>query len=163
MKLQSLKDLYIEELKDLYSAEKQLTRAIPKMAKHASSEELAEAFETHLEETKGQIERLEMIFRGLRASPGGHTCEAMAGLIKEAQHVLKSDADPDVLDAALIAQAQRVEHYEMAGYGCARTYAKLLGREGDATLLQETLDEEGRTDKKLTKLAERVINVKAVS
>jgi ferritin-like metal-binding protein YciE len=163
MKLHNLKDLYIEELKDLYSAEKQLTRALPKMAKNATSEQLIDAFELHLEETKGQIERLEMIFRGLKSSPGGHKCEAMAGLIKEAEHVLASNADADVLDAALIAQAQRVEHYEIAGYGCARTYAKLLGREGDVTLLQETLDEEGRTDKKLTKLAERVINVKAAS
>jgi ferritin-like metal-binding protein YciE len=163
MKLNSLKDLYLEELKDLYSAEKQLLRALPKMAKEAQSEELAESFELHLEETKGQIDRLEMIFRGLKASPGGHKCEAMAGLIKEGEEVMKSDSDPDVLDAAMIAQAQRVEHYEIAGYGCARTYAKLLGREGDVTLLQETLDEEGRTDKKLTKLAERVINQKAMT
>ncbi len=163
MKLNSLKDLYLEELKDLYSAEKQLTRALPKMAKQAESEELAGAFEQHLEETKGHIERLEMVFRGLNASPGGHKCEAMAGIIKEAEHVLGSDADPEVRDAAMIAQAQRVEHYEIAGYGCARTYAKLLGREGDVTLLQETLDEEGRTDKKLTKLAERVINQRALT
>jgi len=163
MKLNSLKDLYVEELKDLYSAEKQLLKALPKMAKEAQSEELSEAIEMHLEETKGHVDRLEMIFRGLKASPGGHKCEAMAGLIKEAEHLLKADADPDVLDAGMIAQAQRVEHYEIAGYGCARTYAKLLGREGDVTLLQETLDEEGRTDKKLTKLAERVINQKAIA
>lgn len=163
MKLQSLKDLYVEELKDLYSAEKQLTKALPKMAKNATNEALATAFEDHLEETKGHVERLEVIFKGLRSPPGGHKCEAMAGLIKEAEGVLEADSDPDVLDAALIAQAQRVEHYEIAGYGCCRTYAKILGREGDVTLLQETLDEEGKADKKLTKLAERVINQKAVS
>jgi ferritin-like metal-binding protein YciE len=163
MKLNNLKDLYIQELKDLYSAEKQLLKALPKMANKAQSEELSEGFETHLEETRGHVDRLEMIFRGLRASPGGHKCEGMAGLIKEAEEVIREANDPDVLDAAMIAQAQRVEHYEIAGYGCARTYAKLLGREGDVTLLQETLDEEGRTDKKLTKLAERVINQKAIA
>jgi ferritin-like metal-binding protein YciE len=163
MKLQNLKDLYTEELKDLYSAEKQIIRALPKMAKNATSEELAEAFEMHLEETRGHVERLEMIFRGLRTSPGGHKCEAMAGLIRETEDILQADSDPDVLDAAMIAHAQRVEHYEIAGYGCARTYGKLLGREGDVVLLQETLDEEGTTDKKLTKLAERLINQKAAT
>lgn len=163
MKLGSLMDLYVEELKDLYSAEKQLVKALPKMVKAASSDELATGFEDHLEETRGHVERLEAIFRGLKASPGGHKCEAMAGLVEEAKELMETDADPDVLDAGLIAAAQRVEHYEIAGYGTVRTYARLLGREGDVTLLQETLDEEGRADKKLTRLAERLINERALS
>jgi ferritin-like metal-binding protein YciE len=163
MKLGSLKDLYVEELKDLYSAEKQLVKALPKMVKAASADQLAAAFEGHLEETRGHVERLEAVLRGLKVSPGGQKCEAMEGLIAEAQEILDSDADPEVLDAALISAAQRVEHYEIAGYGTVRTYAKLLGREGDVTLLQETLVEEGAADKKLTKLAERLINERALS
>jgi ferritin-like metal-binding protein YciE len=163
MNLGSLKDLYVEELKDLYNAEKQLVKALPKVAKAASNEQLAQAFEDHLEETKGHVERLEAVFRGLKTAPTGNKCEAMEGLITEAQELLDSDADPDVLDAGLIAAAQRVEHYEIAGYGTVRTYAKLLGREGDVTLLQDTLDEEGRADKKLNKIAEKVVNERALS
>lgn len=163
MKLGSLRDLYVDELRDLYNAEKQLLTALPKMAKAASAEELVASIEGHIQETKGHIDRLEAVFRGLKLGPGGKKCEAMKGLITEADEVLKSGADPDVLDAALIAQAQRVEHYEIAGYGTVRTYARLLGREGDVTLLQDTLDEEGRADKKLTRIAEKLINERALS
>jgi ferritin-like metal-binding protein YciE len=161
MKLGSLNDLYIMELKDIYSAEKQILKALPKMIKAASDPKLAAGFETHLEETEAQVERLEQIFKNLDASPTGHKCAAMAGIIEEGNEMIKADGDEEVIDAALIAAAQRVEHYEIAAYGCARTYAKLLGREGDVELLQESLDEEGATDKKLTKLAETLINVKA--
>jgi ferritin-like metal-binding protein YciE len=161
MKLTSLRDLYVLELKDIYSAEKMILKALPKMIKAATSEELVAGFEQHLEETEAQVERLEQVFKNLDASPTGHKCAAMAGIIEEGQEVIKAGDDPDVLDAALIGAAQRVEHYEIAAYGCARTYARVLGREGDAQLLQESLDEEGATDKKLTKLAESLINVKA--
>jgi ferritin-like metal-binding protein YciE len=163
MKLQTLNDLYIEELRDLYNAEKQILHAMPKMLRAVTSDTLRQAMEQHMEETKHQVERLDQIFEGLNVSSGGHKCEAMAGIIREAQEVLTADADPDVLDAAIVGQAQRVEHYEIAGYGCARTYASLLGREGDVTLLQETLDEEGLTDRKLTELAERHINERALA
>ena len=162
MKLATLHDLYVEELKDLYNAEHQILKALPKMAKAASDARLAKAFKGHLEETKGHIERLEKIFKKLEASPKGKTCKAMEGLLEEGKEVMAEDADPTVMDAALIATAQRVEHYEMAGYGCVRTFARLLGYDQAADLLQETLDEEGAADKKLTKLAETVINVEAV-
>jgi ferritin-like metal-binding protein YciE len=163
MKLHSLKDLYVEELRDLYSAEKQILRAMPKMTKAVTSDTLREALELHADETRGQVERLDSIFKKLNVTPGGHKCEAMAGILSEAEDILSADADPDVLDAAIVAQAQRVEHYEIAGYGCARTYARLLGRDDEVTLLQETLDEEGNTDKKLTDLAERHINERALT
>ena len=127
MKLESLQDLYVEELKDLYSAENQLLKALPKMAKAASSPVLRTAFEDHLEETRGQVERLESIFKKLDANPKGKKCKAMEGLIEEGNEVMTEEAEPAVRDAALIAAAQRVEHYEMAGYGCVRTYARLLG------------------------------------
>jgi ferritin-like metal-binding protein YciE len=161
MQLGSLHDLYVDELKDLYNAENQLLKALPKMAKAASAPELRTAFEDHLEETRGQVERLERIFKKLDASPKGKKCKAMEGLIEEGKEVMGQDAEPAVLDAALIAAAQRVEHYEMAGYGCVRTYARLLGDEDAADLLQETLDEEAAADTKLTELAETVINVEA--
>jgi ferritin-like metal-binding protein YciE len=157
MQLGSLHDLYVDELKDLYNAENQLLKALPKMAKAASAPELRTAFEGHLEETKEQVRRLEKIFKRLEASPKGKKCKAMEGLIEEGKEVM-DDAHPPVLDAALIAAAQRVEHYEMAGYGCVRTFARLLGYEDAAELLQETLDEEGAADKKLTELAETIIN-----
>lgn len=164
MELKSLHDLLIHELKDIYSAEKQLTKALPKMAKAASNEQLKEAFKVHLEETKGQIERLEQIFKDLGKSPRGETCKAMEGLIEEGDSLMKEKAaDPDVMDAGLIAAAQRVEHYEIAAYGCARTYAKLLKNKEMQKLLQTTLNEEGATDKKLTKLAESTINISAAS
>src|SRR4051812_14488661 len=159
MALDSLHDLYVDELKDLYSAENQLLKALPRMAKAATAPELKAAFTEHLEVTRGQVERLEKIFKGLDASPKGKKCKAMEGLIAEGKELMAEDADESVLDAALISAAQKVEHYEMAGYGCARTFARLLGYDDAAALLQETLDEEGEADKKLTELAETVINV----
>lgn len=161
MKLESLQDLLVHELKDLYSAENQLVKALPKMTKAAESEDLKAAFEEHLDQTKTQIERLETIFEELGVSPKGKKCKAMEGLIEEGSELISEDAEPSVKDAALIAAAQKVEHYEIAGYGCARTYAQLLGMDKAAELLQETLDEEGETDKKLTELAESVVNVEA--
>lgn len=160
MNLETLRDLFVDELKDLYSAEHQLLKALPKMAKAATSIELKHAFESHLKETKGQVERLEQVFAGLDASPRGKKCKAMEGLVEEGAEWIQEDAEPDVMDAGLIAAAQRVEHYEMAGYGCVRTYAQLLGETKAASLLQKTLDEEGAADKKLTQLAKR-INVQA--
>lgn len=160
-KLSSLKDLYIEELKDLYSAEKQITQALPRMAKKADSEELRMAFEQHLKETEGQMQRLEKIFEELGEKPGGHKCKAMEGLIEEAKEMMAEEAEPSVMDAALIASAQRVEHYEIAGYGCVRTYARMLGFGNAEKLLQQTLEEESQTDEKLTKLAESSININA--
>ncbi|MDY3556816.1 ferritin-like domain-containing protein [Gemmata sp. JC717] len=163
MALDSLHDLYVEELKDLYNAENQLLKALPRMAKAASSEELKAAFTEHLAVTQKQVERLEQIFEGLGVSPKGKKCKAMEGLIEEGKEIMQEDGDPSVIDAALIAAAQRVEHYEMAGYGCVRTFANLLGYGDAEALLQETLDEEGEADKKLTELAETVINVEAES
>ncbi|AWM41557.1 hypothetical protein GobsT_73830 [Gemmata obscuriglobus] len=163
MALDSLHDLYVEELKDLYNAENQLLKALPRMAKAASSGELKAAFTEHLTATQKQVERLEQIFEGLGVSPKGKKCKAMEGLIEEGKEVMQEDGDPSVIDAALIAAAQRVEHYEMAGYGCVRTFANLLGYGDAEALLQETLDEEGEADKKLTELAETVINVEAES
>jgi ferritin-like metal-binding protein YciE len=161
MKLDSLRDLYIDELRDLYNAENQLLKALPKMAKGASTPELASAIEHHLEETKGQVNRLENIFRNLGVNPKGKRCRAMEGLIEEGKEVLDAEGEPSVLDAALIAAAQRVEHYEIAGYGCARTFAQLLGDSGAANLLQETLNEEANADKKLTEIAEHMVNADA--
>ena len=163
MKLNSLQALYKEQLQDLHSAEEQLTKALPKMAKTASSPQLRTAFEQHLEQTKGHAERIERIFRDLGGSPNGKKCKGMEGLIAEGEEMIKENADPDVKDAGLIAAANRVEHYEIAGYGTVRTYAKLLGRNQDAMLLQQTLDEEGDADKKLTQLAESGINLEAAS
>jgi len=165
MKLESLHDLYVEELKDLYSAETQLIKALPKMAKAASSESLREAFQEHLDVTKQQLERLDQIFEGLGKSPKGKKCVAMEGLIEEGSELIsqKKDIDPVVLDAGLIGAAQKVEHYEIAGYGTVRTYAKLLGEDEAAELLQETLNEEAETDEKLTALAESEINLEAAT
>ena len=160
--LTSLQDLYLEQLRDLYSAEQQIIAALPKMADAARHPELRQAFETHLRESQEQARRLERICEGLGESPKGETCDGMKGLLKEGEKTMKQRADSDVLDAALIADAQRVEHYEIAGYGCVKTYARLLGREQDVQLLQQTENEEGRTDKLLTQLAERVINIDAL-
>jgi ferritin-like metal-binding protein YciE len=162
MKLETLHDLFVSELKDLYSAETQITKALPKMAKAASSPELRTAFEGHLEETQRQIERLDTVFEHLEISPRGKKCKAMMGLLEEGKEMMEMDADEAVMDAALIAAAQKVEHYEIAGYGTVRTYAELLGYDEAARLLQETLDEESATDEKLTDLAEK-INVEAES
>ena len=161
MEMETLQDLMLDEIKDLYSAEQQLTKALPKMAKKASSPELRQAFETHLAETQGQIERLESVFEALGEKPKAKKCLAMEGLIKEAKEMMGEDMDDDVMDAALISAAQKVEHYEIASYGTVRTYAKLLGNKDAARLLQQTLDEEGKTDKLLTKLAESSINIEA--
>lgn len=161
MKLNTLKDLYIHELKDLYSAEKQLVAALPKMAKAATSQDLKAAFESHLLETREHVTRLDRVLELAGSGTRGPKCKGMEGAIEEGQSMIEEEADPEVKDAGLIAAAQRVEHYEMAGYGCVRTYAKLLGYGEAARILQMTLDEEGATDKKLTDLAESVINVAA--
>ena len=163
MEIDTLRKLYIHELKDLYSAETQLTRALPKMAKKAQSPDLRAAFEEHLEVTRSQIERLDEIFDRLGTRARGHKCVAMEGLIEEAQDLMSEDIEEDVLDAGLIAAAQKVEHYEIAGYGTVRTYAEMLGLDEDARLLQETADEEGDADKMLTQLATSLINIEAMN
>jgi ferritin-like metal-binding protein YciE len=160
MKLENLKDLYIHELKDLHSAEKQITKALPKMVKAASNEELADAFREHLEQTEEHVRRLEEILESHDETFRGAKCKGMEGLIKEGSEMIKEDGDDDTRDAGLISAAQRVEHYEIAGYGCARTYAELLGDNDGAELLQQTLDEEKATDRKLTEIA-CSINVEA--
>lgn len=161
MSMDSLKDLYIDELKDLYNAENQLLKALPKMAKKASAPELKRAFQEHLTQTEGHVNRLEKIFKGLGEKPSGKTCKAMKGLVEEGKEIIEEDGDDSVLDAALIGAAQKVEHYEIAGYGVARTFASLLGEEDAMESLQRTLNEEGETDKKLTQIAESVINIEA--
>ncbi|HWA07705.1 MAG TPA: ferritin-like domain-containing protein [Ignavibacteria bacterium] len=153
-KMKTLNDFFIEELKDLYSAEKQLIKALPRMAKAANSEELKTAFETHLQETEEQIRRLEKAGKITGKPLTGKKCAAMEGLIEEGKELLEEDAEPEVLDAALIAAAQKVEHYEIASYGCAVTYAKMLNQDDIADLLAETLEEEKETDEKLSDLAE---------
>jgi ferritin-like metal-binding protein YciE len=160
MQQNQLKELYIDELKDLYSAENQLVKALPKMAKAATSDDLRSGFEEHLEQTKGHVERLEKIFKALSESPKGKKCQGMEGLIKEGAEMIEEDLEPEALDAGLISAAQRVEHYEIAGYGSVATYAKLLGEDEAEGLLRETLDEEKTTDQKLTALASN-INVEA--
>lgn len=162
MKAESLRDLYIEQLQDLYSAENQLVKALPKMAKAATSAELREAINEHLEVTKNQASRLEEIFSNLAEDPKGKKCKGMEGLVKEGSEVLEDDMDDDVRDAALIAAAQRVEHYEIAGYGTVRTYATLLGEDEAAATLEEILKEEKEADSKLSSLAEE-INIEANS
>lgn len=161
-KLKNLSDLLVQELRDLYSAETQLVKALPKMAKAASSDELRSGFEEHLEQTKQHVDRLERVMEILGSTPKGKTCKAMQGLIAEGEEVLKEEATESVRDAALIAAAQKVEHYEIAGYGTARTFAELLSQDEVADILQETLDEEGETDKRLTAIAES-INAEAES
>jgi ferritin-like metal-binding protein YciE len=160
--MKTLRDLLVHELKDLYSAEKQLTKALPKMAKAASHSELKDAFTNHLDETNRHVERLEQAFDLLDVSNRGAKCEAMVGLIAEGEKIIKADGDPAVLDAGLISAAQRVEHYEMAGYGCARTFAQLLGESAIAALLQQTLDEESAADETLTSVATSGINQEAL-
>jgi ferritin-like metal-binding protein YciE len=156
----SLQELYVDELKDLYSAENQLTKALPKMAKAASSEELRQGFEEHLEQTKGHVERLQQIFEMLGEKPTGKKCVGMEGLVKEGAEIMSEDFENEVMDAALISAAQRVEHYEIAGYGTVCAYADLLGESKHVSLLKETLNEEKETDQKLTELSKE-INVKA--
>jgi ferritin-like metal-binding protein YciE len=157
----SLKKLYIHELKDLYSAENQLVKALPKMAKAATSDELRKGFEQHLEQTKGHVERLEKIFSSLDESPKVKKCMGMEGLIKEGSEVIGEDLEDAVMDAALIGAAQRVEHYEIAAYGTVREFAEILDQPKHASLLEETLNEEKETDEKLTDLS-RQINTQAI-
>jgi ferritin-like metal-binding protein YciE len=157
---QGLKELYLGELKDLYSAESQLVKALPKLAKAAASEELRAGFEEHLEQTKGHVQRLEQIFEMLDESPKGKKCKGMEGLIEEGSEIMEEDFEDALLDAALIGAAQRVEHYEIAAYGTVRAFAEELGESEHASLLAETLEEEKETDEKLTELAKQ-INVEA--
>jgi ferritin-like metal-binding protein YciE len=163
MELDTLQKLYVEGLRDLYSAENQLIKALPKMAKAAKSPELQEAFDTHLAQTEQQVQRLEKIFADLGEKPTGKHCKGMEGLIEEGNELMKEDADPDVMDAGLIAAAQHVEHYEMAGYGTCRTYAELLGFDDHMDLLQQTLDEEEETDQILTEIALTSVNLAALA
>ncbi|HTZ89912.1 MAG TPA: ferritin-like domain-containing protein [Alloacidobacterium sp.] len=160
MKLETMKELLLDELQDLYSAETQITKALPRMAKNASSPALKQAFESHLRETEGQVQRLEQIFRHLKEKSKGKTCEGMRGLLKEGEERIKEGGAPAVLDAGLISAAQRVEHYEIAAYGSARTYAELLNENEVAKLLHETLEEEKAADQKLTAIS-RSVNTKA--
>jgi ferritin-like metal-binding protein YciE len=161
MEMESLKELYVDELKDLYSAEKQLVKALPRMAKNATNPELKQAFTDHLQETEGHVERLEQIFEMLGERPGGKKCKGMEGLIEEAKEILEEDASEDVLDAGMISKAQHVEHYEIAGYGTVRTWAQQLGLSDQADLLQETLDEESKANELLSEIAETSVNVEA--
>ena len=160
MKLELMEDLYLEELRDLYDAEKQLLKVLPKMAKAVQATELSDAFSRHADETKAQVKRLEEIFKRFGQDPAGKKCKAMKGLIAEAKDYLSEEAVPELIDVGLITAAQKVEHYEIAGYGCAATYAKLLGYEQDAQTLHQTLLEEKATDEKLTLLAQG-INIEA--
>ena len=159
--LNTMRDLLVDQLQDLYDAEQRLVSALPRMADAASSPSLQSAFREHLEQTQGQVTRLEQAFRILGEEAKTKTCAAMKGLISEGEEVISADGDPDVKDAALIAAAQRVEHYEIAAYGSARTFARCEGATDVAELLQATLDEEGDTDKRLTALAEGSINARA--
>jgi ferritin-like metal-binding protein YciE len=159
MEKNALKVLYIDELRDIYNAENQLVKALPKMAKASTSDDLRVGFEEHLEQTKGHVQRLEQIFAELDEKPTGKKCKGMEGLVQEGKEMI-DEQEGEVLDAGLISAAQRVEHYEIAAYGCVRTYANLLGETDAAELLNQTLEEEKETDKKLTSLAEK-INVEA--
>lgn len=163
MALDSMQELFLNELKDVYNAEKQLVRALPRMAKAAQSPDLQRAFTKHLRETEGHVQRLERIFKGLGQAARGKKCKGMEGLIAEGKEVLEEDGSPEVIDAALISAAQRVEHYEIAAYGCLRTYAQLLDNAEADRLLAQTLAEEEATDKALTALGEGGINEAAVA
>ena len=160
-KLATLEDLYTDLLKDLYSAEKQIVKALPKLAKNAQSPDLQKALQEHLRQTEGQVERIERIFAEMGGSPRGKKCVGMEGLIAEGNELLQEDTEPDVLDAGLIAAAQKVEHYEIASYGTARAWAQRLGYDKAARLLQQTLEEEATANEKLTKIAESHVNMEA--
>jgi ferritin-like metal-binding protein YciE len=157
-----LHELFVDELKDLYNAENQLIKALPRMVKAATTPELKRAFEKHLGETRRQAQRLERIGRALAVKVTGKKCKGMEGLIAEGKELLQEDLDGSALDAGLIGAAQKVEHYEIAAYGTARTHAQMLGHDSIARLLQQTLDEEGEADKKLTAIAERMVNAEAL-
>jgi ferritin-like metal-binding protein YciE len=161
--VKTMEDLFLEEIRDLLDAEKQITKALPKMARATTSEELKSAFEDHLEQTRGHVERLERIFSAIGAKSGGVKCKGMEGLLKEGDEMVSNTDPGNVRDAGLIAAAQRVEHYEMAGYGSARTFANLLGRNDAANLLEETLNEEKDTDELLTEIAEGMVNERAAA
>ena len=163
MSLDSLQSLFLEELKDIYHAEKQLVQALPRLAKSASSPELKEAITDHLEETKGHVERIEQIFQALGHAARGKRCKGMEGLLEEGKEIMEEEGEDAVIDAALIAGAQRVEHYEIAAYGCLRTYAQLLGYDDAAKLLSETLAEEEAADEKLNAIAESTVNAQAAA
>jgi ferritin-like metal-binding protein YciE len=163
MKLDSVEKLYVNELRDLYNAENQLLKALPKVAKGASSKDLKAAFEKHLQQTQKHVERLEQIFEDLDQSPKGKTCHGMKGLIEEGSEILDEDGEDLVLDAGIIVAAQKVEHYEIASYGSVRSFAELLQRTTDAKLLQTTLDEESETNELLNELAEDIINPEALT
>jgi ferritin-like metal-binding protein YciE len=160
-KLNKLEDLFVDSLKDLYDAEHQITQALPKMIDAAKSQELKKGFKDHLEMTRRQTERLEQVFKEMKMEPKAKKCVGMQGLIKEGEEVMKEAEDPDVRDAALIASAQKIEHYEISGYGTARAYAEALGHPSIAKVLDQILEEESNTDEKLTRLAESHINAKA--
>jgi ferritin-like metal-binding protein YciE len=160
-KMSTLEDLFVDLLKDLYSAEKQLVKALPKLAKNAQAPDLQRAFQEHLRQTENHVERIDRIFSDLEGSPRGKKCVGMEGLIEEGNELLQEDAEPEVLDAGLIAAAQKVEHYEIASYGTARAWAERLGYDKAAQLLQQTLEEESMANEKLTRIAESHINVEA--
>ena len=162
MPMENLQELFLAQLKDMYDAEQRITRALPKMARAASSEELGTAFEEHLEQTQEHVKRLERVFQLIGESPSKKTCKAMVGLLEEGEEIMKEDAPESVRDAGIISAAQKVEHYEMATYGCLRDWAQLLGLSEAADVLQETLDEEGETDRALTEIAQS-LNVEALS
>jgi ferritin-like metal-binding protein YciE len=159
--LNSFTDLFVEQIKDLYDAENRLTEALPKMADAANSSQLKQAFQNHLRETQGHVSRLEQVFREINVEPKRETCEAMKGLISEGETMIKAKGNPDIKDAALIAAAQRVEHYEISGYGTARSFARRLGLNQAASLLQQTLQEEKAADEKLNQIAESSVNRQA--
>jgi ferritin-like metal-binding protein YciE len=161
LEFNNFRDLFVSQIKDLYDAENRLTKALPKMAESASSTQLKQALQDHLTETQGHVSRLEQIFRELNMEPKSETCEAMKGLIAEGEEMLKAKGDPDIKDAAIIAAAQRVEHYEISGYGTARSFARRLGLTQAASLLQQTLQEEKAADEKLNNIAESSVNTQA--
>lgn len=163
MKFETLRDLYLQELKDLYNAESQILKALPRMAKAASSPQLQEVFQQHLEQTKNQVQRLDQIFTNMGLPSKGIKCQGMEGILSEGEELLGQNAEPSIKDAALIASAQKVEHYEMAGYGSVRSYAKILGDEDAVNLLDQTLSEEKDADKRLSKIAEKTITKEATS
>jgi ferritin-like metal-binding protein YciE len=163
MALKTLQDLFVDELKDVYNAEKQILTALPKMAKTAGSPDLRRAFETHHQQTEGQVARLDRIFEQLGESPRGKGCKGMEGLLAEGAEIMEEEGEPTVIDAGLIAAAQRVEHYEIAAYGCLQTYATLLGQAEAAALLQQTLEEEEAADQLLSELADGGLNEAALS
>ena len=162
MSLDNLRELFLAQLKDMYDAEQRITKALPKMAREATSEELSTAFEEHLEQTQEHVKRLERVFQLIGESPSKKTCKAAVGLLEEGEEIMKEDAPESVRDAGIISAAQKVEHYEMATYGCLRDWAQLLGLNEAVDLLQETLDEEGEADKRLTEIAQS-LNVEALS